>query len=369
MSKVYTFANAGQNATLDSLVAAFGELVDMRKSKSFTKNDEYKEKNITFSESLLKYCFEESGREYTGLDMVKNPMNVKRTSFKETFDTVIAQVITPVMPKLTSERYSTLFDVEQVGFGDNAKYEVESNELFIISEAAEGIARGGIQTLYNNEYTVRASKRTVTVGLDWYHVASGVHDWGLWGMKLSKSFEAYIIAGVVKALTSVVSTEDGRKSIGIGGYYANGIDDQNWLQLKKNVSLANGGVPVYALGTSIGLGDVLPSAENGFRFGSDDPYVTVGHLPMYKDVPLIEVDNALIPNTINNTPVSLVDDNYIYFIAMGMHRPVKVVFEGNQVTVANDPVKSKDNTYAMTIDMRIGVDVIAGSKFGVIIKE
>lgn len=369
MSKVYTFASAGQNEVMDNLVAVFSEIVDERKSKNFVNNDSYKEKNKAFSEALLKYCFEESGKEYTGLDMVKNPMNVNRTSFKETFDTVIAQVITPVMPKLTSERYASLFDVDQVGFGDNAKYEVDSNELFIISEAAEGIARGGIQTLYNTEYTVRATKRTVTVGLDWYHVAAGVQDWGLWGMKLSKSFEAYIIAAVVKALTSVVSTAEGRTAHGIGGYFANGIDDKNWIQLRQNVSYANGGVPVYALGTSVGLGDILPSSEMGFRFGSDDPYVTVGHLPTYKDVPLIEVDNALIPNTINNTPVSLIDDNYIYMIAMGSHRPVKVVFEGNQVTVANDPIQSKDNTYAMTIDMRIGVDVIAGSKFGVIIKE
>ena len=364
----YTFAMAGQDDTMDSIVASFGALVDQAKSKNFVENDEYKKNNKLFSESLIKYCLEQNGVEYTGLDMLKNPMVTGKTSFKETFDTVLAQVITPVMPKLTSEKYNTLYDVKQVGFGDNAMYTVDSNELFIVSETAEGIARGGIQTLYNTEYTVRASKKSISVGIDWYHVASGVMDWGKWGVKIAKSFEAYISAAVVKALTSVVKSDEAMAKHGIGGYVANGISDENWMNLKTIVSLANGGAPVYALGTDVALSEVLPEASNGFRFGSDDPYVATGYLPLYKNVPLFEIDNALIPNTINGKPQTLVEDDIIYMLAVGSHRPVKVVFEGNTVTVAEDARNTKDHTYALTIDMRIGIDVIVGSKLGVIRK-
>lgn len=368
MAKMFTFANAGQNDTLDSLVASFSELVQMRSDKNFSKDASYDEKNSIFNESLIKYCFEESGREFTGLNMLKNPMATKRQAFKETFDTVIAQIITPVIPKSTSDKYNTLYDVSQVGFGDNGKFIVESNELFIISEEAEGIARGGIQTLYNEEYTVKASKRTVTIGVDWYHVAAGIHDWGLWGAKVAKSFEAYITAAVVKALTSVVATQAEMAKKGIGGYYANGVNDTNWITLATNVSLANGGASVYALGTNIALAEVLPEATDGFRFGENSSYVTDGYLPRYKKVPLIEIDNALVPNTINNTPRSLVPNNYIYMIAMDSYKPVKVVFEGNTVSVHEDAYQKQDRTYALTIDMWMGVDVIAGSKFGVILK-
>ena len=368
MSRQFTFANEGQDATLDSIVNGFSALVDMRKSKDFIDNEEYRDMNKTFSESIIKYCCEQINKEFTSLEDLKNPMFTGNAFFKQTFDTVLAQIITPVMPKMTSDKYNTLYDVAQVGFGDNAKYEVDSNELFIISEFAEGIARGGVQTLYNDEYTVKATKRTVTIGVDWYHVASGKHDWGKWGMRLSKSFEAYINASVIKALTSVISSEDKRREHGIGGYCANGINDINWLTIAKNVSLANGGAPVYALGTSIGLAEVLPEATDGFRFNSDDDYVTKGHLPLYKKVPLFEIDNGLVPNTVNGTPVSLVSDDYIYMIAMGSHKPVKVVFEGNTVTVHEDPSQTKDRTYALTVEMRIGVDVIVGSKFGVITK-
>jgi hypothetical protein len=368
MSKVFTFATKGQNEVMDSIVDLFDQVVTLKTSKNFSNDDNYKSLNKCLSESIIKYCCEESGKEYTGLDMVKNPMVVSKTSFKEAFETVIAQIITPVVPKLTSEKYATLYDVAQVGFGDNAKYEVDSNELFIVNEAAEGITRGAMQTLYKEEYTVKASKKTINVGIDWYHVAAGVMDWGTWAMKISKSFEAYINRAVVKALEGIVSDATQRNNKGIAGYYANGISDVNWLTLKRNVSAANGGAAVYALGTELALNDVLPAADTGFRYGENGSYVVNGHLPVYKDVPLLKIDNGLIPNTVNGTPSPIASDNYIYMIALGSYKPVHVVFEGNTVSVNEDPTMTKDNIFGLSVDMRIGVDVIAGSKFGVIFK-
>lgn len=363
----FSYRLAGQNSTIDDMVTSFSALVDCAASKD--KNvEEYKANNKLFSEAIVKFCVESANREYTGLDMVKDPMVTINSVFKDTFATVISQIITPLVPKVTSERYSSLYDVTQVGFGDNASYIVESNELFIVNEGAEGIARGGQQTIANNEYTVNAHKRTISVGVDWYHVASGKMDWGVFGLKVAKSFENYINASVIKALTSVVSDEAARTSKGIGGYYANGITNTNWMTLAQNVSLVNGGASVYALGTKIGLSEVMPSAEQGFRFGSSDPLVVHGTLPLYLDVPMIEIDNALNPYTINGIPATIVDDNYIYFIAMGTDKPVKVVFEGNQVTVAQDPMTSNDRTFGMTVEMRLGTDVIVGNKFGVLMK-
>lgn len=43
---------------------------------------------------------------------------------------------------------------------------------------------------------------------------------------------------------------------------------------------------------------------------------------------------------------------------------IKVVVEGNSVSIAQDPLRSADHTYAMALDMRIGADVVVGTKFG-----
>lgn len=48
----------------------------------------------------------------------------------------------------------------------------------------------------------------------------------------------------------------------------------------------------------------------------------------------------------------------------GLPINIKVVLEGQGVSVAQDPMFAADHTYGMTVDMRIGADVVVGTKFG-----
>lgn len=116
----------------EKLVLAFNELVgEYRENKSNTK--EYKEHNAKFTDALVKYCVEATGKTYTGLDMVKNPqLSIHNSRFVETFNTVLAQMITPAVPEVTSQNYNELYDVTQVGFGDVAKFTIDSNEYFVV---------------------------------------------------------------------------------------------------------------------------------------------------------------------------------------------------------------------------------------------
>lgn len=196
-------------------------------------------------------------------------------------------------------------------------------------------------------------------------------DWGRFGVKIGVAYAAYIEGKVVKAMESCISgSVAGTVNHGISGYIANGFSDANWLTIARDVKLANGGSDVYALGTNIALGEILPSQANAtsaFRYGEDSAIVKKGFLPAYKDVPLVELGNALVPNTINGTPQTIVSDKIIYMIPMGMYRPVKVVFEGNTLTVEKHPLEMADHTYVMNVNMMIGVDVVVGSKFGAIV--
>ena len=64
------------------------------------------------------------------------------------------------------------YQAVQVGFGDVAKYEVDSNELFIVNSLAEGIARGGVQTASNTEYTISAKREQISLYVDWLNIST-----------------------------------------------------------------------------------------------------------------------------------------------------------------------------------------------------
>lgn len=248
---------------------------------------------------------------------------------------------------------------------DSAKYFVESNEFFIVNDIATGVAQGGLRTALNTEYTVSASPKQVGCFVDWYHVVAGKQDWGFICAKTAYAFSTYVQAKAVQAMASVTSTT-GANQWGIAGYQANGLTDSNWLTLARNVKLANGGSEVYALGTGLALVNVLPaeSATSQFRYGEDSAIIKKGFLPAYKGVPLIELDNALVPNTVNGIPEVVLPDDIIFFLPLGGYKPVKVVVEGNSVTVEKDPLYQPDHQYAFVVTARIGVDCVVGTKFG-----
>lgn len=233
-------------------------------------------------------------------------------------------------------------------------------------DVAEGQTRGNAQTMYDTEYTITARPKQISVKVDWYKVSSGVFDFGRFGAKIAKSYESYIQLSVIRSLSNAVTNA---ANLGIAGYKKVGATKANWIDLAQKVGAANGGSDVYALGTLSALGKIIPD-DAGFRFMSDDDLVTKGYLPVYNQVPCFELKQAILPTTLNGAnPTLIVPDNYIYFIPMSFNRPVKVVFEGNNTTVVTDPQKTTDARLALTITIRIGVDVIVGSKFGVLVVD
>ena len=48
---------------------------------------------------------------------------------------------------------------------------VESNELFIVNDLAEGIRNGAQQTASNTEYTTQAQRQSISLYCDWLKIA------------------------------------------------------------------------------------------------------------------------------------------------------------------------------------------------------
>jgi hypothetical protein len=327
------------------------------------KVDQYKEQNKKFMEALTIYSLNKAGVDTKGfsIEQIKNPMLNSKTVFKETFNAIIAQIITPVVPAIMSAALIEMAGVSQTNWGDTARFIIRSNDVFYVTRMAEGVLTGSTQRLYNKELTVNAEPYNIKTTIDWYMVAAGLFDFGYFVDRIGYSFSAYITQMVVQALASDITTQIGLSS----PYFTNGFTTQKWATIKEEISAANGGADVSAFGTLPALSAIIPS-QVGLQYGLGEEWAKVGYIYEYFGVPLIRIPEILLPNTVNTTALFGIPSTVIYLFANGGYKPVKLVFEGQAITKDYIPTESADKEMGIEVTMRIGQTFVAGSKYGAI---
>jgi hypothetical protein len=323
--------------------------------------DQYKEDNKTFMESLMKHCVDNSLGHYAwnGIDTIKNSMVNQDVGFRSTFNAVISQIMTPVAPAVVSATYMEIAEIQQVGYGETGRFIVNPNDTFLVQDIAEGVQFGGLQRLYKNEVVVNPQPKQIRYDMDWYQVASGIFDFGEWAYKVGISFAGYINAVVIQAFTAVIND----LFVASSPYVAAGWSDLQYITIGQTVKAANANKDILVFGTLIALGSVIPN-QVGLQYGLGEEWSKVGYLDSYKGFKLMEIDQALVPGTVNTTANLIVPNDVLYFIAVDGYRPIKVVFEGANVTVETVPTETPDKTGGLAITMRMGTTVAVGSKFG-----
>lgn len=354
--------NRSDDELFNNIVDSVNESV--RQSLSgITDRKAYDENQATINEAIAKYVVSgtryEAKFESEGPSILRNPNVVKNKTVKENFDAVIAEIINSAIPLTTSEQFGDSFmDVRQIGWGDTARFLISSNDLFKVNEIAEGVQRGILQPIYNNEVTVNCGPIQIATGVDWYLVVSGNFDWGNFGMRAGRSFNGYIMLKAIAALATAIGTQS-------AAYTQAGVASNTWGALVQRVSAANGGAPVYALGTLVALNQAVPSTV-GLQYGLGNEVAKEGFLDKYLTAKLIPFDQFIVPGTVNSTADLGIKDDKIYMVAADSYKPVKVVYEGKSVVVEEDPITTTDKFYGISVTYRVGVAGVIGSKIGII---
>ena len=323
---------------------------------------DYKEKNADLIYGMGKKAVEgtryEADFESKGLEIFKNPMVKNNSTVRDNFNAVIAQVINVIVPEVVNETFEGyIAETHQVGYGETARFIIESNDLFKVNEKAEGVRKGVDQPMYDDEFTVHAKPLTIDAHIDWYPFVSQIFDMGYFALKIGRSYAAYIFLKAIKGMTQAAT--------GFGEAYAtNGITPALFGTLRERVSAANGGMNVVAIGTAVALSSV--TLEGNFQVEIGEEMNKVGYLDQYLGVPLIALKNVLVPGTTNTTATLALDDHTIYMVPVAGDKPVKILFEGNEVSVSYNPDDSSDRRYGISVELRVGVSAICGAKYGVI---
>lgn len=346
-----TFNDIIDEVLMFTAARAEGKTIENHEARMFSLN-----------EAIARYAVQDAPRaaakfEAEGLKCFKSPMVTKNQNVREAYNAIISEVITAVMPAVSSKAYANyLAEVRQIGWGDTAVFRVKSNELFKVNEIAEGVNRGVLQPIYDNEYTVNTKTTEIATSIDWYAVAAGVFDWGDFGYRAGKSFEGYVMLKIIAAMTAATELMG-------PAYSAAGVDVDQWTTLVDRVSAANGGAAVYGIGTLAALNKVAP-ATVGYQYQIGAEMVKDGYLDRYLGQRLIPIDQVMVPGTVNTTAQLAVPTNVIFVIAADSFKPVKIVYEGNETVVEWIPEETTDKTYAIRIQTKIGVAAMVGSKFG-----
>jgi len=323
---------------------------------------DYSEKNAQLLKSMGKKAVEgtryESEFETKGLATFANPMVRSNSAVRDNFNAVIAQITTAIVPIVSNDTFSRFIaEIHQIGWGETARFIIESNDLFKVNAKAEGVKKGVDQAMYNDEINVNARPIEISAHIDWYPFITGTFDMGNFALKIGRSFMGYIFIKAVKGMADAVT--------GFGASYStNGITPTLWGTLKQRVSAANGGMNVIAIGTEVALSNVSLTGNYQVQIGEE--MNKVGYLDQYLSTPLIGLKNALIPGTTNGSATLILPDNKIYFIPVAGDRPVKIVFEGQEVSVEYDPQNSGDKRYGIVVEMRVGIAAVCGAKYGCI---
>lgn len=359
MRKYFNYRRSNDEA-FNSLVDATLELA--RAKYEGKQVSDYSEKNAMLIESMGRKMVEgtryEADFESEGMKVFERPMVRNNSLVRENFNAVIAQITNAIVPEVVNDTFSRfLSEVHQVGFGETARFIIESNDLFKVNAKAEGVRKGVDQPVFDDEITLNARPCTIDAAIDWYPMIAKILDFGSFALRIAKSFSAYIFLKAIKGMT-VATSEFG------AAYSTNGVTPQLWGTLRERVSAANGGANVIAVGTAVALSSV--SLQGNFQVEIGEEMNKVGYLDQYLGVPLVAVNNVLVPGTTNTTATLALDDKKIYMIPVAGTRPVKILFEGDEVSVAFNPDETSDKRYGISIEMRIGVSAIVSSKYGTI---
>ena len=360
MRKIFGYNRQANDEAFNSLVDCTLDLA--RASFEGKRASDYEENNKKVLEAFAKRAVEgtpyAAKYEAEGLAAFNSSMLHNNSTVRDNFNAVISQVVTALVPEVVNHDFEGyIAEIHQVGYGDTARFIIESNDLFKVNSQAEGVRRGVDQPMYDNEYTVHAHPVTISTHIDWYPFAAGIFDMSNFMLKIARSFEAYIFLKAIKGMASATSKFG-------AAYTANGITPSLWGTLKQRVSAANGGMNVIAIGTEVALSNVSLSGNYQVQIGEE--MNKVGYLDQYLSTPLVAIKNVLVPGTTNGAATLAIPDDRIYFIPVGGQRPVKIVFEGNEVAVSFNPKESSDLRMGIDIILRVGIGVICGPKFGTI---
>lgn len=254
------------------------------------------------------------------------------------------------------EYFNSLVEFRNVAEGDSPVFYVEDNNLFVVSDAADGTYGIRRQRLNGvSEAVIPTSMKVVRIYEEMNRVLSGRVDFNTMINKVAESFNQKLLNDIYALWTGATAAELGGTT-----YFptAGAYDEDTLLDLVSHVEAAAGGKTATIIGTKKALRSVKESIISD---GAKDELHNMGYVGKFYGTPVVMAPQR---HKVGSTEFVL-DDNMITVVA-GDDKPLKVVYEGDPIVLMGDPMDNADFTQEYLYGVKYGTGIVlAGGNTGI----
>lgn len=254
------------------------------------------------------------------------------------------------------EYFNALVDFRNVAEGDSPVFTVEDNNLFVVSEAADGTQGVRRQRLGGvSETTIPTTFKVVRIYEEMNRVLSGRVDFNTMINKVAESFNQKLLNDIYTLWSAATATQMGGTT-----YFpaAGSYDEDSLLDLISHVEAAAGGKPATIIGTKKALRSIKESIVSD---AAKDELHNMGYVGKFYGTPVVAAPQR---HKVGSTEFTL-DDNILTIIA-GDDKPLKVVYEGEPIVLMGDPMSNADFTQEYLYGVKYGTGIVlAGNNTGI----
>lgn len=268
---------------------------------------------------------------------------------------VINKLVDMIIPDVVSEDFMNIANVQTIGYGDSAVFDIKSGDLFTVTKNGNSRRHVEAQRQFTGQKALVPTNHSITTEVDLYRVLAGKESLAEYAMKVVLSIEAEIAIDIMACVKDSFDTLT-------TNFRENAYSESAFKKLAQRVGAANGGAKAVALGTELGLGTIMPTNDY-LKMGLGETYAKVGYLPVFKNVPLVAIAQKIDWSSADYE--FALDDSLIYMISPQSQKLVQVVFEGNTLSIADDQFANANLVQKATMHKRWACGMITNSKYGI----
>lgn len=306
------------------------------------------------------------------VEQVKNDRSLcKNSTFLATLAGIVQEIITPVLPYVISNVAGRLMESTTVPLGQTKEVTVHSNDWFVFEDSSWGASRSAsLNHLYDETVTLNPRPYSCRVQIKWFDLIANDKEIGWFYNAIVAGYYSRIMAAFTQAMTKIST---GTTYLPAYLKFAT-YNSANWAQAIMGVSAANrlSRNQLVAYGTYAALQQVLPKgtpSDAALTYGLGLEWMRNGFLGVVGGVPLFEIEQSLMPGTVNTTGQMMFPNDTIIIAgrAGSAYAPIYTAFaDGSPLVVEMNPTDTGDMSIYIDCTAVMDTKIVMGSKIAVI---